>query len=57
VEKSRPSRLEWSSATIDNMILQTIIEIIVNAGYEVRKTEWYGDLTLHYWFGKVSHAK
>jgi len=39
VEKSRPSRLDWSSATTDKMSLQTMIEIIAKAGYEVRKTE------------------
>ena len=39
VEKSRPSRLDWSSSTTDKMSLKTMIEIIAKAGYEVKKIE------------------
>lgn len=39
VEKSRPSKIDWSSATADKMSLQTMIDIIAKAGYEVRKIE------------------
>ena len=35
-------RLDWSSSTTNKMSLQTIIEIIANAGYEVRKIERWG---------------
>ena len=39
VEKSRASRLDWSSSTTGKMSLQTMIEIIAKAGYEVKKIE------------------
>lgn len=39
VEKSRASRLDWSSSTTSKMSLQTMIEIIAKAGYEVKKIE------------------
>jgi hypothetical protein len=39
VEKSRPAKIEWSSLTKDKMSLQTMIEIIAKAGYEVKKIE------------------
>lgn len=37
--KSRTSRIEWSSSTTGKMSLQTMIEIIAKAGYEVKKIE------------------
>jgi len=37
VTKSRQSKIDWSSARIDKMSLQTMIEIIAKAGYEVKK--------------------
>ncbi len=39
VEKSRPAKVDWSSAIRDKMSLQTMIDIIAKAGYEVRKIE------------------
>ena len=39
VEKSRTSRIDWSSSTTGKMSLQTMIEIIAKAGYEVKKIE------------------
>jgi transposase len=42
IEKSRPSKIDWSFATTDRMSLQTMIQIIAKAGYEVRKIEWDG---------------
>jgi transposase len=42
VTKSRQSRIDWSSDGIDKMSLQTMIKIIGEAGYEVRKIERYG---------------
>jgi hypothetical protein len=39
VEKSTPSRLDRSSSTTDKMSLQTMIEVIAKAGYEVKKIE------------------
>ena len=42
VEKSRASRLDWSSSTTSKMSLQTMIEIIAKAGYEVKKIEQDG---------------
>ena len=39
VEKSRTPRLDWSSSTTNKMSLQTMIEIIAKAGYEVKKIE------------------
>jgi transposase len=38
-EKSRTSRIDWSSSTTGKMSLQTMIEIIAKAGYEVKKIE------------------
>ena len=38
VTKSRQSKIDWSSARTD-MSLQTMIEIIAKAGYEVKKIE------------------
>ena len=37
VEKSRPSKIDWSSAATDRMSLQVMIETIAKAGYEVKK--------------------
>jgi transposase len=42
VVKSEPSRLDWSSSTTAEMSLQTMIEIIAKAGYEVKKIERHG---------------
>jgi transposase len=42
VEKSRHSKIHWSSATTDEMSLQTMIDIIAKAGYEVRKIDRHG---------------
>lgn len=42
VEKSRSTKIDWSSATNDKMTLKTMIEIIAKAGYEVRKIERNG---------------
>jgi transposase len=42
VEKSRHSKIDWSSATTDEMSLQTMIDIIAKAGYEVRKIDRHG---------------
>ncbi len=42
VTKSRQSKIDWSSARIDKMSLQTMIEIIAKAGYEVKKIEESG---------------
>ena len=42
VTKSRQSQIDWSSARTDKMSLQTMIEIIAKAGYEVKKFEGYG---------------
>jgi len=42
VTKSRQSKIDWSSARTDRMSLQTMIEIIAKAGYEVKKIEEYG---------------
>ena len=39
MEKSRTSRLDWSSSTTGKLSLQTMIEIIAKAGYEVKKIE------------------
>lgn len=39
VAKSRHSKVDWSSARTDKMSLQTMIEIIAKAGYEVKKIE------------------
>jgi len=39
IEKSRPAKIDWSSATTDKMSLETMIQIIAKAGYEVRKIE------------------
>lgn len=41
-EKSRHSKIDWSSATTDEMSLQTMIDIIAKAGYEVRKIDRHG---------------
>jgi transposase len=43
VAKSRHSKVDWSSARTDKMSLQTMIEIIAKAGYEVKKIEGYGE--------------
>jgi transposase len=42
IEKSRPAKIDWSSPTTDKMSLETMIQIIAKAGYEVRKIEWDG---------------
>lgn len=42
VEKSRSTKIDWSSATNEKMTLKTMIEIIAKAGYEVRKIERNG---------------
>jgi len=42
VEKSRPTKIDWSSAITNKMTLQTMIDIIAKAGYEVRKIERMG---------------
>jgi len=42
VKKSRHSKIDWSSATIDEMSLQSMIDIIAKAGYEVRKIDRLG---------------
>jgi transposase len=42
VVKSEPSRLDWTSSTTAEMSLQTMIEIIAKAGYEVKKIERHG---------------
>jgi transposase len=42
VEKSRSTKIDWSSATNDKMTLKAMIEIIAKAGYEVRKIERNG---------------
>jgi len=42
VTKSRQSKIDWSSARIDKMSLQSMIEIIAKAGYEVKKIEESG---------------
>jgi len=42
VEKSRQSKIDWSSERTNKMSLQTLIEIIAKAGYEVKKIEGYG---------------
>ncbi len=42
VTKSRQSKVDWSSARIDEMSLQSMIEIIAKAGYEVKKIEGLG---------------
>jgi transposase len=42
IEKSRPAKIDWSSATTDKMSLETMIQIIAKAGYEVRKIERNG---------------
>ena len=42
VTKSRQYKVDWSSARTDPMSLQTMIEIIAKAGYEVKKIEGYG---------------
>ena len=42
VEKSRQSKIDWSSERTNKMSLQTMIEIIAKAGYEVKKIEGYG---------------
>lgn len=39
VEKSRTSRLDWSSSAIDKMSLKTMIEITAKAGYRVKLIE------------------
>ena len=39
VEKSRTSRLDCSSSTTDKISLETMIQIIAKAGYEVKKIE------------------
>ena len=42
VTKSRQSKIDWSSARIDKMSLQSMIEIIAKAGYEVKKIKGQG---------------
>jgi len=39
VNKSRSSKIDWPSANTDKMSLETMIDIIAKAGYEVRKIE------------------
>jgi len=43
VTKSRQSKIDWSSARTDKMSLQAMIEIIVKAGYKVKKLKDIGD--------------
>jgi len=57
VEKSRTSRLDWSSSTTNKMSLKTMIEIIAKAGYEVKKIERDWGLGTPSRFMKVSHGK
>ena len=38
-EKSRHSKIDWSSAETDRMSLKVMIETIAKAGYEVKKIE------------------
>jgi len=42
VPKSRQFKVDWSSARTDPMSLQTMIEVIAKAGYEVKKIEGHG---------------
>ena len=39
IEKSRPTKIDWSSLVRDKVDLQTLIEIIAKAGAEVRKID------------------
>jgi len=50
------SKIYCSSARIDKMSLQTMIEIIAKAGYEVEKNEESRDNS-HSLFPNVSHGK
>jgi transposase len=43
IDKSRPVKIDWSSLVRDKMDLQTLIEVIAKAGYEVRKIDGVGD--------------
>ena len=42
ITKSRQSKIDWSSVRIDKMSLQSMIEIIAKAGYEVKKIKGQG---------------